>query len=141
MGEPPVTTSFVSQVAPVAFADAVDVADVLAGRELTAGSARLAVGRRIGDGLAGAVWYEGTLHTGSVLLPATRVDIVVSPWSAGRVEVGIRPLRRLGGPHSLRAARFFRAAWAVLPELIATLSATAPATAPAPAAAAVPAAA
>lgn len=122
-----ITTTFVSQVARLPFADAVDAADKLVGNELTSGSTRLTVGPRIGDGLAGAVWYSGTLRTGSALLPSVNVDIVVTPWSAGRVEIGIRPLGRLGGTQSLRSARFFNAAWTIMPLLTDELAAAVPA--------------
>ena len=117
MTEAPITSTFVSHVAPLGFADAVDTADRLVGTAITAGGARLEVGDRIGQGLAGAVWYEGVLKTGSALFPTVRVDIVVSPWSAGRTEVGLRPLSRIGRADSFRADRFFDAAWAVLPVL------------------------
>lgn len=123
MSNGPITTTFVSQVARLGFADAVERADSLAGTEISNGSARLSVGERLGDGLAGAVWYSGVLRTGSVLLPLVRVDLVVTPWSAGRVEIGLRPLGRLGSPYSLRSARFFNAAWSVMPSLISALGA------------------
>ena len=123
MTEASITSTFVSHVAPLGFADAADAADRLAGQEITVGRARLQVKERIGAGLGGAVWYEGVLRTGSALLPSTKVDIVVSPWSAGRTEIGIRPLGRIGGPESLRAGRFFDAAWAVLPGLTEALAA------------------
>ena len=117
MFEAPIQSTFVSQVAPLGFADAVDAADRLVGQEISAGRARLHVTARLGDGLAGAVWYAGTLRTGSSLLPSVRVDAVISPWSAGRIEVGIRPLNRIGHVESMRARRFFDAAWSVVPEL------------------------
>lgn len=125
-----ITTTFVSQVVGLPFADALDAADSLVGQQVTGGSAKLTVGERIGDGLAGAVWYSGTLRTGSPLLPSVRVDVVVTPWSAGRVEVGIRPLGRLGGAQSLRSARFFAAAWAVMAPLVDALGAPRPLAAP-----------
>ena len=121
MFEAPIQSTFVSQVAKLGFADATDAGDRMTGQEITASKARLEFGNRIGDGLGGAVWYAGVLRTGSPFIPAVRVDVVVSPWSAGRVEVGIRPLGRLGRGESIRANRFFDAAWAVLPELVAEL--------------------
>ncbi len=130
MGEAPFTSTFVSQVAPVGFADAADAADRLTGTEVAAGRARLQVKERIGDGLAGAIWYEGVLRTGRGLLPSVRVDIVVSPWSAGRTEIGLRPLSRIGRPDSIRARRFFDAAWTVMPRLVDLLGTGRPAEAP-----------
>jgi hypothetical protein len=124
MSNPRITTSFVSQVSRLPFADALEAADGLAGREVTAGNVKLSIGDRIGDGLAGAVWYSGVLRTGSPILPSVRVDLVLTPWSAGRVEVGIRPLGRLGVAQSLRATRFFNAAWSVMPALVSALSTT-----------------
>lgn len=123
MIETPIRSTFVGQIAKIGFADAIDAADQLVGQEITAGSARLVIKERIGEGLAGAAWYSGLLRTGSKLIPSVRVDVVVSPWSNGRVEVGIRPLGRIGGVDSLRAGRFFAAAWAVLPVLIDTMDA------------------
>ena len=117
MFDAPIQSTFVSQVAHLGFADAVDAADRLVGQEITAGRSRLHINARLGDGLAGAVWYSGTLRTGSNLIPSVRVDVVVSPWSAGRTEIGIRPLSRIGRPESLRANRFFDAAWSVVPAL------------------------
>jgi hypothetical protein len=130
MFDTPIQSTFVSQVAPLGLADAVDAADQLVGQTITAGRSRLEVTARLGDGLAGAVWYSGTLRTGSSLIPSVRVDVVVSPWSAGRTEIGIRPLGRIGRPDSLRAHRFFDAAWAVLPELAGQLALTETAVAP-----------
>ncbi|HET6963652.1 MAG TPA: hypothetical protein VFH58_02700 [Acidimicrobiales bacterium] len=130
MGEAPITSTFVSQVVPLGFADAADSADRLTGSEIAAGRARLQFKQRIGDGLAGAVWYEGVLRTGHRLLPSVHVDIVVSPWSAGRTEIGLRPLSRIGRPESLRAGRFFDAAWAVLPRLLEQLALGRPAETP-----------
>jgi len=119
-------SAFVSQVEKIGFADLAEAADELAGRELTSGSARLNVGERCGTGLAGAVCYSGTLRTGSLLIPSVKVEVVVSPWSAGRSEIGIRPLTRLGQAESLRANRFYNAARAILPDLIEELRAHLP---------------
>jgi hypothetical protein len=130
MTEAPITSTFVSHIAPVGFADAVDAADRLAGTEIAVGDARLEVKERIGSGLAGAVWYEGVVKTGSAFFPTVRVDIVVSPWSAGRTEIGLRPLSRIGRPDSFRANRFFDAAWGVLPRLAAAVTAGRTAEAP-----------
>ena len=117
MFDAPIQSTFVSQVADLGFADAVDAADRMVGQEITVGRTRLNISARLGDGLAGAVWYAGTLRTGSSLIPSVRVDVVISPWSAGRTEVGIRPLSRIGRAESLRAQRFFDAAWSVVPVL------------------------
>ena len=125
MNSTPITTTFVSQVARIGFADALERADSLVGQELSNGHARLTIGSRIGDGLAGAVWYSGVLRTGSPLLPTVRVDVVITPWSAGRVEVGLRPLGRLGAANSIRSGRFFSAAWRIMPSLISALGAQA----------------
>jgi hypothetical protein len=122
MIDSPIQSTFVSQVAPLGFADAIDAADRLVGQEISVGGTRLQVHARLGDGLAGAVWYSGTLRTGSGLIPSVRVDVVISPWSAGRIEVGLRPLSRIGRAESLRARRFFDAAWAVVPELAGELA-------------------
>lgn len=130
MGEAPITSTFVSQVVPVGFADAADAADRLTGARVEAGRASLEFKGRIGHGLAGAVWYEGVLRTGHSLFPTVRVDIVVSPWSAGRTEIGLRPLTRIGRPDSFRANRFFAAAWDVLPRLLEQVGTGRPAEAP-----------
>jgi hypothetical protein len=130
MFETPIQSSFVSQVAPIGFADAAGAADDLTGLSVTAGRTRLEVQERVGNGWAGAIWYSGVLYTGSVLIPAVKVDVVLSPWSAGRTEVGIRPLGRLGRLDSARARRFFDAAWSVLPPLVDRLSVTEPVSVP-----------
>ncbi len=111
-------SAFVSQVEHIGFADLADAADELTGHEITSGSARLTVRQRSGSGLAGAVCYSGTLRTGSLLIPAVKVEVVVSPWSAGKSEIGIRPLANLGHTESFRANRFYNAARAVLPALV-----------------------
>ena len=133
MFETPIHSSFVSQVAEIGFADGADALEGLAGSRIGTGPVRLEVGERIGTGLAGAVWYSGVLRTGSLLIPSVKVDVVLSPWSAGRTEVGIRPLTRLGRFDSLRATRFFNAAWPVLGQLTARLGATPPVKVPTPA--------
>jgi hypothetical protein len=132
MAEAPIISTFVSHVVPLGFADAADAADRLAGTDVTAGRVRLEVKERIGDGFAGAVWYRGVLHGSGALLPPVRVDIVVSPWSAGRTEVGLRPLSRIGRADSFRAGRFFAAAWAILPRFTEELAARRATGAPAP---------
>ena len=126
MIEARISSTFVSQVAPVGFADAADAVERLSGLEVEAGRVRLQVQERIGEGLAGAVWYSGVLHSGSRLTPAVKVDIVVSPWSAGRTEIGLRPLSRIGQPTSLRARRFFDSAWTALPELVDQIASRVP---------------
>ena len=123
MTEARITSTFVSHVAPAGFADVVDAADRLAGSSIHAGGTELELRRRIGDGLAGAIWYEGVLKTGSPWFPTVRVDVVVSPWSAGRTEIGLRPLSRIGRADSFRAGRFFDAAWSILPALTEALAA------------------
>lgn len=126
MIETQIRSTFVSQVAPLGFADVADAVEKLSGEEVETGRVRLSIQERIGEGLAGAVWYSGVLHTGSRLVPSVKVDVVVSPWSAGRTEIGLRPLSRIGQPSSFRANRFFDAAWAVLPELIDRIGAAVP---------------
>ncbi|MDE3204850.1 MAG: hypothetical protein KGQ66_11605 [Acidobacteriota bacterium] len=123
-----IQTSFVSETIALGFADAAEAVEGLSGGRITVGRARLEVGRRGGDGLAGALWLSGVLHTGSVWMRPVPVDIVVSPWSSGRTEIGLRPLGRIGGPSSLRAERFYEAAGQVLTELVTQLKT--PASAP-----------
>jgi hypothetical protein len=60
-----------------------------------------------------------------------KVEVVVSPWSAGRSEVAIHPITELGRLDSLRANRFFKAAEAILPLVIDQLDAELPREAPA----------
>ena len=122
MIDAPIATSFVSETAHIGFADAVDAAERLAGHTITAGQVHLEVGERVGEGLAGAVWFTGTLHTGWPLVRPIPVDVVIGPWSAGRAEIGLRPLSRLGSVSSLRSRRFYEAAWNVLPRLISALA-------------------
>jgi hypothetical protein len=116
--ETSVQSTFVSQVAAIAFADAAAAADDLTGLDITAGRVRLEIHERSGNSPAGAVRYSGVLRTGSALIPSVKVDVVLSPWSAGRTEIGIGPLSRLGRSDSFRTSRFFTAAWSVLPVLI-----------------------
>ncbi len=122
MIDAPIQTSFVSQTAPLGFADAADEAERLVGQTVTEGRARLEIGPRLGHEDGGAEWFAGLLHTGSRWFRPVPVDVVVSPWSAGRTEIGLRPLRRLGGFYSVRAGRFYQAAWAVLPRLVGRMA-------------------
>jgi hypothetical protein len=119
-------SAVVSQVVPVGFADLAEAADELSGQEITAGRVRLKVNGRVGTGLAGAVRYAGILRTSSPLLPSAKVEVVVSPWSAGRSEVAIHPLTGLGQFDSLRANRFFKSARAALAVAIDSLFAHLP---------------
>lgn len=107
-------SAFVSQVAPVGFADLAVAFDQLAGTEISAGKARLQIQGRTGSGFAQTVYYRGVLRTGSRLVPSVKVEIVVSPWSASRSEIGLRPLTHLGHFDSLRSNRFYQAARTVL---------------------------
>ena len=100
----------VSQVVPVGFAELAQAADGLPGQELTQDQARLKVHDLIGPGLAGAIRYGGTLRTTPALLHTVKVEVVVSPWSAGRSEVAIHPITNLGHLDSGRANRFYQAA-------------------------------
>ena len=118
-------TSVVSQVVAVGFADLAQAADLLPGSEVTQGRTRLKVGKSAGPGLAGAVRFDATIRT-SPVVPALRVEVVVSPWSAGRSEVAIHPVTGLGQLDSLRTKRFVRAALSVLPGLIDRLIAGVP---------------
>lgn len=117
-------TSVVSQVVAAGFADLAQAAELLPGTEVTAGRSRLKVHGSLGAGLAGAVRFDGTLRT-SALAPALKVEVVVSPWSAGRSEVAIHPVTGLGQLDSLRTKRFVKTALSVLPALIDRLSAEA----------------
>ena len=123
-------TEVVSQVVPVGFADLACAAEELSGWEAPAGRARLQVQGPYGRQYEGMVRLGGVLRTGSLLLPKVRVEVIVSPWSAGRSEVAIHPITNLGQFDSLRANRFFEAARAVLPALVDHLSAEAPVEAP-----------
>lgn len=107
-------SAFVSQVAPVGFADLTDAFEQLDGTEISAGKARLQIQPRTGTGFAETAYYRGVLRTGSRLVPSVKVEIVVSPWSASRSEIGLRPLTSLGSFDSLRSNRFYQAARTVL---------------------------
>jgi hypothetical protein len=120
----------VSQVVPVAFADLAPWADQLPGQELAGDQARLQLHGRIGPGLAGAVRYSGSLRTAG-LLPSMKVELVVSPWSAGRSEIAIHPIANIAQLDSLRSKRFLKAAKAVLPSVVDHLNAELPLEAPA----------
>jgi hypothetical protein len=124
-------SAVVSQVVPVRFADLAQAAETLPGLEFSEDRARLQIHGSAGAGLAGAVRYRATLRTTAALLPPMKVEVVVSPWSAGRSEVAIQPLTRLGQLDSLRSHRFFKAARAVLPAVIDRLSTDVPVAAPA----------
>lgn len=117
----------VPQVVPVGFADLAEAAEGLPGREFAAGRARLQVHGPVGQPLDGMIRLGGTLRTGSLVLPRVTVEVVISPWSAGRSEVAIHPITHLGPFDSLRANRFFEAAAAVLPGVIDDLGARVPA--------------
>jgi hypothetical protein len=125
-------SAVVSEAVPVGFADLAQAADQLPGQDFTEGRSRLTVHGRVGTGLAGAIHFAGTLHTASALLPAMKVEVVVSPWSTGRSEVAIHPITKLGQLDSLRANRFFKSARSVLPVLIDRLNAELPVEVPAP---------
>lgn len=127
-------TEVVSQVAPLGFADLAGAADELPGQEFTDGRDRLVVHGPVGPGFAGALRFAGTLRTQSPLLPRVKVEVVVSPWSAGRSEVAIHPLTHLGRFDSRRANRFYKAASSVLALVIDRLEARIPQQAPAVAA-------
>ena len=123
-------SSVVPQVVPVGFADLAHAADRLPGSVVAEGDTRLEVEGRAGLGLADAVRFRGTLRT-SALLPPLKVEVVVSPWSAGKSEVAIHPVTNLHRLDSLRAKRFFKAALSILPVLVDRLSAEVAAEVPA----------
>lgn len=112
-----IQSAYVSQVEPIEFGDLADAVGALSGEEITSGRARLQINERSGNGLAGAVYYLGTLRTGSPLIPTVKVEIVVSPWSSTKSEIGIRPLTHLGRFDSMRSNRFYSAARAVVQAL------------------------
>jgi hypothetical protein len=116
MSEAPIYSNFVSCRVEVGFADAAEAMERLAGGPVAAGRARLVV-KRASGGPGDRVSLAAVLHTRRALVPRMAVEVVLSPWSAGRTEIGIRPLGRLGSPGSVRSRRFLAAAWAVLPEL------------------------
>lgn len=103
------------------------------------GLARLEPGRRIvapdgsaltirGAGVEEAGSYPVTSFEGVLSAPGRfgtsyAVELVVSPFSASRVELGLRPSRR--PPASVSGARrYFTAAWGVLDEIAGDLSST-----------------
>ena len=116
-------TAVVSQVAPAGFADLAQAAEELPHGELTDGRVRLSIHGQAGKSLPGMVRLAGTLRTNSLILPWARVEVVISPWSAGRSEVAIHPITHLGRTDSLRSRRFFEAARSILPQLIERLDA------------------
>jgi hypothetical protein len=121
----------VSEVMPVGFAALAPAVDVLSGQELIGGAAQLNIHRPVGTGVAGGIRFGGTLRTTSVLFPSLKVEVVVSPWSAGRSEVAIHPVTNLGHLDSFRATRFYTAARSILPAVIDRLTAGVPVEAPA----------
>lgn len=125
-------SAVISDVVPAGFADLAEAAERLPGLEVTEARTRLKVHGRAGTGFAGAIRFSGTLQT-AALLPSIKVEVVVSPWSAGRTEVAIQPMTNLGHLDSLRAARFFKAARSVLPLVIDRLFSELPVEVPAPA--------
>lgn len=124
-------SAVVSQVVPVGFADLARAAQELPGQEITEDRTRLKVHGGFGTGVPGAIHIGGTLRTTSALLPSMKVEVVVSPWSAGRSEVAIQPITNLGQLDSLRANRFYKAARSILPMVIDRLSAELPVEVPA----------
>jgi hypothetical protein len=123
-------TAVFSQIVPVKFPGLVQAAEQLRGQELAAGRSRLQIHGRVGDGIAGAVRFAGSLRTGSPLIPAVKVELVVSPWSSDRSEVAIHPMTSLGQLDSLRARRFFNAARSILPVVVDRLYTELPEAAP-----------
>lgn len=111
-------TEVVSEVVPAGFADLAEAADELPGSEFTGGRARLRIHGPAGGSLPGMVRLAGTLRTGSLLLPRVKVEVVVTPWSAGRSEVAIHPITHVGGVDSLRANCFFEAARSIVPLVV-----------------------
>ena len=121
-------TTFVATGAEVARADAVEVLEGLVGDEIKAGSARLLIEAEGRPGAFDSVSWRARLRTGFVLSPSIPVEVVVTPWSASRTEIGISPLGRVGRPGSLRLSGFFRAAWPVVDALIQRVVTSAPVT-------------
>ena len=111
-------SAVVSQVIPMGFADLAQAAEDLAGVDIASGQARLKIHGHAGAGAVGAIRFAGTLRASSPLLRSVKVEVVVSPWSAGQSEVGIQPLGNLGSFDSIRFDRFFKAANSILPVLI-----------------------
>jgi hypothetical protein len=126
-----VYSAVVSQVVPVGFADLAEAADQLSGQEVAEDRVRLTVKAHAGTGLAGATRFAGTLGTSAGLFPPVKVEMVVSPWSAGWSEVAIHPVGNLGQFDSLRAKRFFKAAHSILPAVVERLYANLPVEVPA----------
>lgn len=124
-------SSVFSEVLPVGFADLAQAADELPGKEITKDRTRLQIHGPVGTGIAGALRFGGTLRTSSALIPSVKVEVVVSPWSAGRSEVAIHPMTNLGQLDSLRTKRFFKAARSILPVLVDRLYAEIPVEVPA----------
>lgn len=124
-------SAVVSRVVPVGFADLAQAAEELPGREVVKDRTWLKVKGGLGTGLVGAIRLGGTLRTSSLLRPV-KVEVVVSPWSAGRSEVAIQPVTNLGQFDSLRTRWFLKAAHSLLPlvieRLYAELRVEAPAT-------------
>lgn len=127
MEETQIRSNFVALTGEFGYPEALEAVEHLAGQEITAVPARLTVGERVGNAAFGGTWFSGRLHAGSPYVPSVAVDIVVTPWSSERTEIGIRPLARMG---SFRTARFLRAAWpvteALLDEVANRVSAGAP---------------
>lgn len=119
-------SAFVSQVAPVEFVALSEGVDRLAGSRIVAGKAKLEIHERTDTGFVGAVYYRGVLRTGSAIIPTVKVEIVVSPWSSTRSEIGLRPLTGLGHFDSLRSNRFYNAARETLAALFDEVLATLP---------------
>jgi hypothetical protein len=120
-------SAYVSQVAPLDFSELSSEVDAsLPGTEVVAGKARLRIHRPGGRGFADARYFSGTLRTGSPLVPVVKVELVVSPWSAGRTEIGLRPLTSLGQLDSFRSDRFYNAARRVLSTLIDRIEVVSP---------------
>lgn len=126
-----VYSAVVSQVVPVGFADLAQAVGGLSGQELAEDRIQLKVDGCVDAGLAGAIRLAGTLRTTAALLPPMKVEVVVSSWSAGRSEVAIHPITKLGHFDSLRAKRFFKGARSILPVVIDRLNAGLPVELPA----------
>ena len=93
-----IRSTFVAATAEMDHAHAVKAIENLVGHEISAGAARLLIQGRNTRGMLGGVSFSGRLRTGSLLLPSVPVDVVVSPWSAVRTEIGIGPLGHYGRP-------------------------------------------